>query len=111
MDSRKENLNLNYVRRFGVEIEINSFDMLNRPMEDGMLPAGIYYVGNLVQKTSQEKVLIHKWGNDHHNDVWIVKPDGSCGLEVCTPVMKGWNGVLRTCKVIDGFHKDIKDSI
>jgi len=110
MDSPKENLNLNYVRRFGVEIEINSFDGRNRPIgyEDGVLPEGIHYIGNLVQKLSEEKVLIHKWGNDHHNDVWIVKPDGSCGMEVCTPVMKGWNGVVRTCRVIDGFSKDLK---
>lgn len=110
MDSSKENLNLNYVRRFGVEIEINSFDGRNRPngYEDGELPSGIHYIGNLVQKLSQERVLIHKWGNDHNNDVWIVKPDGSCGMEVCTPVMKGWNGILRTCRVIDGFGKDIK---
>lgn len=111
MDSSgKGNLALNTTRRFGVEIEINSFDMRDRPLgfEDGKLPEGIHYVGNLVQKITQDRVLIHKWGNDHDNDIWIIKPDGSCGMEVCTPVFKGWNGIMRTCRVIDGFSKDPK---
>jgi hypothetical protein len=110
MDFIKEPLNLNYFRRFGVEIEVNSFDMRNRPVghQDGNLPEGIHYIGNLVQKITKDRVLIHKWGNDHHNDTWIVKPDGSCGMEVCTPVFKGWHGVIQTCKVIDAFKKDSK---
>ena len=110
MDSCKEILNLNCFRRFGVEIEVNSFDMRDRAIghADGALPDGIHYIGNVVQKATGEKVLIHKWGNDHHNDVWIVKPDASCGMEVCTPVMKGWNGLLRTCRVIDAFRADTK---
>ena len=110
MDSPKEKLNLNYTRRFGVEIELNSLDGRNRPIgyEDGVLPEGIHYIGNLVQKLSKENVLIRKWGNDHHNNLWILKPDASCGIEVCTPVMKGWSGVLRTCKVVEGLSKDKK---
>lgn len=110
MDSVKEPLNLDYFRRFGVEIEVNSFDMRNRPIghQDGKLPEGIHYIANLVQKITNNTVLIHKWGNDHHNDTWIVKPDGSCGMEVCTPVFKGWHGVKQLCKVIDAFKKDIK---
>lgn len=108
MDSTKEILSLDSNRRFGVEIEINAFDMRSRPFVEGDLPEGIQYVGNLIQKITEERVLIHAWGNDHHNDVWIVKPDGSCGMEVCTPVMKGWNGLIRTCKVIDEFSKNEK---
>lgn len=108
--SKKESLNLDYTRRFGVEIELNSFDMRNRPIgyEDGVLPDGIHYVANLVQKITEEKVLIHKWGHDHNNDCWIVKPDGSCGIEVCTPVLKGWKGLINTCQVVDGFNRDVK---
>jgi hypothetical protein len=110
MDSIKEYLNLNYLRRFGAEIEINAFDMRNRPIgyEDGILPDGIYYVGNLVQKTTGDNVLIHKWGHDHNNDIWIVKPDASCGMEVCSPVSKGWQGIVRICKVIQAFYLDKK---
>ena len=99
MDS-KEYLCLNSLRRYGVEIEVNSFDGLPRPLgwEDGNLPEGIYYVGNLVKKITNERVLIHKWGNDHYNDSWVVKPDSSCGMEICTPVLKGWHGLMRTCR-------------
>ena len=110
--SVKNTLDLDYLRRFGVEIEVNSFDMLNRPIgyEDGKLPEGIHYIGNLVQKTTNEKVLIHKWGNDHHNDVWIIKPDASCGMEICTPVLKGLNGINRTSSVVEALGNDSKIS-
>lgn len=105
MDS-KEFLNLNNLRRFGVEIEINSFDMKNRPVARDELPEGIYYVGNLVKKNTRENVCIHKWSNDHNNNSWIIKPDASCGLEVCSPVLKGWNGLMQVCSVIDAFRND-----
>lgn len=110
MDQAREYLNFSTLRRFGVELEINSFDMRNRPIgyEEGKLPEGIHYVSNLVRKITNERVLIHKWGNDHHNDCWIVKPDGSCGMEVCTPVMKGWQRLMQTCRVVDGMAKDSK---
>jgi len=112
MDQSKEYLSFNALRRFGVEIEINSFDMLNRPIghEDGNLPEGIHYIGNLIRKITNERVVIRKWGNDHHNDCWIVKPDGSCGMEICTPVMKGWRGLMQTCQVVDGLAMDEKVS-
>lgn len=108
MNLSKEKLSLEYIRRFGVEIELNSFDGLSRTNSSTTLPECIYYIGDLVYKISKENVLIHKWGHDHNNQMWIIKPDGSCGIEVCTPVMKGWNGVFRTCKVIDAFGKDSK---
>lgn len=109
---QKEYLAFQTFRRFGVELEINSFDMRNRPIgyEEGKLPEGIYYIGNLVKKISNEMVLIHKWGNDHHNDSWVVKPDGSCGMEICTPVLKGWHGLMRVCHVAEGLSKDEKVS-
>jgi hypothetical protein len=93
-------------------MEVNSFDMRNRPIgyEDGKLPEGIHYIGNLVRKLTDERVLIHKWGNDHHNDCWIVKPDGSCGMEICTPVLKGWRGLKQVCYVADGLFQDRKIS-
>lgn len=110
MDQAKEVLSFNSLRRFGVELEINAFDMRNRPIgyEEGRLPEGIHYIGNVVRDITNERVLIHKWGNDHHNDCWVVKPDGSCGMEVCTPVMKGWRRLMDLCRVIDGFARDKK---
>jgi hypothetical protein len=106
----KESLNLNYIRRFGVELEINSFDGRSRPLghESGKLPDGIHYVGNLVQEVTKNDVLIHKWSNDHNNRNWIVKPDASCGMEVCTPVMKGWVDLMQLCRVVEAFNNDKK---
>lgn len=103
-------LELENYYRFGAEMEINAFDNLNRPLGylNGELPAGIHYVGNLVQKTTHGKVTIHKWGNDHHNESWVVKPDGSCGMEVCSPVMKGWTGLMEICRVAEAFKYDAK---
>lgn len=105
-----EKLSITSLRRFGAEIEINAFDLLNRPLgySEGKLPAGIHYVGNLVHKTTNSNVTIHKWGNDHYNDNWVIKPDASCGMEVCTPVLKGWKGVLEVCRVVDAFKNDSK---
>jgi hypothetical protein len=107
---KKEKLNLDYFRRYGIELELNSFDLRNRSIgyENGRLPEGTYYIGNLVQKTIKENVLIHKWGNDHNNDKWIIKPDASCGIEVCTPVCKGWHDLKKVCKVVDNFASDSK---
>jgi hypothetical protein len=63
-----------------------------------------------VRKTTSEKVIVHKWGHDHNNDSWVVKPDGSCGMEVCSPVCKGWHGLKRVCKVIEAFSNEPKIS-
>ena len=107
MDQFKESLSANYFRRFGAEIEINAFDGRNRPVgyEDGALPSGAFEVSSIINQSCNEKVVVHKWGHDHHNDSWVVKPDGSCGLEVCTPVMKGYHGLNRLCKAVSGMKK------
>lgn len=106
MDEKKPYLSLSYLRRFGTEIEINAFDGRNRPLKENALPEGIYYVGNLVQKTTGDNVTIHKWGHDHNNPTWIIKPDSSCGMEVCSPVSKGWLGLKSICRVIEAMGKD-----
>lgn len=108
MDESKPKIFLDSTRRFGVEIEINSFDGEDRPAVKGAMPDGIHYVGNIVHKASSDKVLIHKWGHDHYNDGWVIKPDGSCGMEICTPVYKGWMGVKKTCKVVECLSNDPK---
>ncbi len=105
MDSPKlERLSFdeNY-RRFGVEIELNATDGCSKS-ED--LPEGIYYVGNLVNKTLKKSVEIDKWGHTHHNNIWTIKPDSSCGLEVCSPVSKGRFGLREICKVVDALAGD-----
>ena len=98
----------NNKRRFGVELELNAFDGRNRPLgyEFGKLPEGIYYIASLVQKVVKDKVFVQKWGNNHNNDSWILKPDSSCGIEICTPVLKGIQGTKQVCSVVDVFSKD-----
>lgn len=105
-----EQLIFDSLRRFGVELEINAFDMRSKPIgyDEGKLPEGIHYVANLVKTVSEQKVVIHRWSHDHHNNCWIIKPDGSCGMEICTPVMKGWHGLKQTCKVVDALKDDKK---
>ena len=106
----KEHIDMNCLRRFGAEIEINSFDFRNRPIGniERKMPEGTHYVANLVQKASGSIVEIHKWAYDHNNSNWIVKPDSSCGIEICTPVLKGWVGLMEACKVVDALGNDQK---
>jgi len=108
MVSAKENLNIENLRRFGAEIEINAFDLRNRPIghQEGRLPEGTHYVANLIKKTVKKPVRIHKWAYDHNNPTWIIKPDSSCGIEICTPVMKGWLGLMETCRVVEALGSD-----
>lgn len=108
MEDKKPYLSCAYFRRFGTEIEINALDGLSKPVAEGALPDGIHYVGNLVQKTTGDRVVVHKWGHDHNNDKWVIKPDSSCGLEVCSPVSKGWHGLKRICQVVEAFAGDSK---
>lgn len=99
----------NVFRRFGVEIELNSFDGRNRPVdyEFGVLPEGSHHIANLVHKSVRDKVFLQKWQNNHNNDCWILKPDSSCGIEVCTPVLKGMDGLRSVCSVVDAFARDV----
>lgn len=102
-------LAFNYGRRFGVEIELNSFDkrdFVRHPLRKGELPEGIHYVGNLITKLLNVQVEISKWHHTHNNNNWILKPDSSCGIEICSPVSKGWHGLKQVCLVIDAFNKD-----
>ncbi len=103
----KPYLSFCYERRFGIELEINAFDGKNRP-DPGQKPAGIEQVGMLVAKYSSEGVDIREWEHTHNNDVWVIKPDSSCGMEVCTPIYKGWQGLKRACEVVEAFHRDPK---
>lgn len=108
MEEKKQSLSLAYMRRFGTEIEINAFDGRSRPLIEENLPEGAHYVGSRVHEATGEKVLLHKWGHDHNNDLWIIKPDSSCGMEVCSPVSKGWYGLKKICQVIDALRNEPK---
>jgi hypothetical protein len=107
MDSPKlEQLSFDeYYRRYGVEIELNATDGRSRPPGEN-LPEGIHYVGSLVSRTLCVPVEVNKWHHTHHNPVWVIKPDSSCGLEVCSPVSKGRFGMRNICQVVETLAAD-----
>lgn len=106
-----EKLSFNYDRRFGVEIEINSFDNRDfqlRPLnkEADELPLGIDRVANLVMLASGQPAVVKSYHHTHHNNTWVIKPDRSCGMEICSPVSKGWPGLKSICEVSDVLSKN-----
>jgi hypothetical protein len=100
-------LSFNSNRRFGLELEILAFDKRNRPVGgEKEKPAGTDYVVNLVKKHSDENVEWRHYEHTNENNVWVVKPDSSCGLEVCSPIYRNWRGIRKVCQVVDAFGKD-----
>lgn len=94
-------------RRFGIELEILAFDGKNRP-ENGTKPAGIDYVAMIVSRSDTTNVDIRDYEHTDGNDSWVIKPDSSCGMEVCTPIFKGWSGLKRVCDVVYSMNQDQK---
>lgn len=104
-------LSWDYTRRFGLEIELNALDgrdFVTDPLLQGELPYGINYIGNIVKEVTKKPVYLDKWHYTHNNEIWVLKPDRSCGIEVCTPAVKGWYGLNQVCRVIDAFMLDSK---
>ena len=103
-------LQFDYYRRFGVEMEVNATDGKDHIPSDKM-PEGIHHIGNVVAAClGGDYVEIKSWrqGHDHNwdkNNYWLVKPDGSCGMEVCSPISKGWHGIRRLCQVADALSE------
>ena len=109
MDTPKE-LSFTYGRRFGVEIELNSFDKRDfkkNPLAKGELPKGIEHVAQrLLEVVKGEEVEIRKWQQTHNNEAWVLKPDSSCGMEVCSPPEKGWKGLKGLLKAVSAISED-----
>jgi len=98
--------NFLYCRPFGVELELNAFNGVLATPKGGS-PDGIYYVADLVARTLEEYVEIRDFGHTHWyktHGYWVLKPDNSCGMEVCSPIMQGWFGLKKVCKVVDAFQ-------
>jgi hypothetical protein len=99
-----------YNRRFGAEFEINAFDSRDfkkNPLRDGEMPKGNEHVAKIIRENVEgENVEITRWAYNHGNNHWVVKPDSSCGIEICAPVYKGWQGIKKVCKVINAFKND-----
>ncbi len=88
-------------RRFGAELELNTEDGVVRKLDDkpGQTPKGASIVANLITKAVNQTTQIHTWHHTANNESWIVKPDSSCGIEVCTPILKGWAGLKSMMRV------------
>ena len=107
----KKTLSFNSNRRFGGEAELNSFD--NRDFKVNKLkpdeqPEGIDAIAHIIRKVTGEQTDIMGWQFNHNNSGWICKPDSSCGIEVCTPVLNGWIGLKKLCQVLDAFSTNPK---
>jgi hypothetical protein len=91
-----------FLRRFGIELEVNTLTgIICRPDTDsGEIPVGADYVSQIVHKTTREPVELQGWDHIHNNTCWIIKPDNSCGIEINSPILKGWTGLEKILKVI-----------
>jgi Putative amidoligase enzyme len=102
-------LSASQTRRFGVEIELNRLRVSGWNYPD--VPEGMYNIGQIVVDKLGELVEVKKYGHTHHNNQWVLKPDSSCGLELVTPVLRGWNGTERLLKVIEAIGQHPKVEI
>jgi hypothetical protein len=100
-----DSIEYNSDRRFGVELEFNAFDKLSRSQSVNNLPNGIYFFGNVIAECLKSDVEINKWHNTHNNKKWVLKPDSSCGIEVCSPPMFSEHGIKSLKKVINAYSK------
>lgn len=102
-------------RNFGVEIELNSKDSRDfkkRPLKRGEHPLGMLefskdctkFLESYYSKTGLDRdptVQAMGWHHTHNNENWRIKPDSSCGMELCSPVLSGWKGIEEACKVVE----------
>ena len=57
-------IDFNQKRKFGIEIEFNSFDgrdFRKNPLDKGEMPLGIDYIADLVNKNTDRNVKIDKY--------------------------------------------------
>ncbi|RDJ35354.1 MAG: hypothetical protein DWQ19_11100 [Crenarchaeota archaeon] len=108
MDSAKI-LSFSYDRRFGVEMEMNAFDLRDfktHPLnnKNHEMPEGILEVANHIHTMTGNNVEVKGWHSTHNNKNWVIKPDSSCGMELCSPVSKGWPGLKNICQVAESLR-------
>lgn len=105
-------LDCQFHRRFGVEIELNTLNGVVKKLDEdkGESAYGSDLVASLIHEATRKPVEIHGWHRTDNNGGWIVKPDSSCGIEVCTPVLKGWTGLKSLMKVVEAFAKSNADA-
>lgn len=90
-------------RKFGIELEVCSYD--DRDFKEVRLagnemPLGIDDVALTIMKGTCEQVIINKWHLTHNNTQWVLKPDSSCGIEICSPILAGVYGMRKLVSLI-----------
>ena len=88
-------------RRFGAEIEVNTLDgSTSRPRTDiGEIPMGSDLLAQSIYDATKDNVAICHWDYYHNIDKWIIKHDTSCGMEINSPILKGWRGLKNLMRV------------
>lgn len=96
--------------RFGVEIELNSLDkrdFVSRPLLFGEKPNGMDEIFKIITSLGFDCEL-QNWQYNHNSIKWSCKPDSSCGIEVCSPVMdsKSKSSLFELTEVIDAINSN-----
>jgi hypothetical protein len=91
-------------RRFGVELEYNAFDGESRSKSVNGLPEGIYDIANYLAKGIGKTVEVNKWSYTNNNSKWVLKPDSSCGIEVCSPPLRSAGGCNQLREAIQQIN-------
>lgn len=100
------------MRKFGVEIELNSFDnrdFKENPLLPSEMPEGINYIAELIENLGKP-VVVNKWQHTHNNATWVCKPDSSCGIEVCSPVSNNIEDITEIINVLSKDKNIVTDS-
>ncbi len=96
-----------WLRRFGVELEVNTLNgIVRRPDTSiGEIPVGADYVALVVGSSTGEPVELQGWDHVHNNPHWVVKPDNSCGIEINSPILKGWRGLKKLMVLVEALRE------
>jgi hypothetical protein len=89
--------------KFGVEIELNSIDnrdFYSDPLGKNEIPKGSEEIALLLNNNLNLNVEIRKYGSTDNNKNWVIKPDRSCGIELCSPVLRNNSGLNQIKDVI-----------
>lgn len=94
--------------RFGAELEFNSLDcrdFIKNPLKNGESPLGMVELAQIVSDLGLS-CEIHDWRYNHNPRGWSCKPDRSCGIELCSPVLDSENEhqLFEVVDAISGFR-------
>lgn len=91
-------------QRLGIELEYNSIS--SDKLEENKLPSGIMEAACVLKETINKTIFVSNWHTTTGNDYWVVKPDSSCGFEVCSPILKSKNDLFELKEIIKSLRKN-----